>query len=196
MSGPDPLGHGRQTDAASVVAGPSPVEIEAMRQQACAQAVAEAEKRLRQEYDEKLARERSRIGEAIDLFAQERHAYFSRVEAEIVRLALAIAARVLHREAQIEPMLLAALVRVAVEKMHEGTNVTIRVGTGAAGKWRQYLGSTINGSTITVIEDPQAGAEDCVLETELGTADFAIATQLKEVEQGLFDVLAHRPTIL
>lgn len=191
----NPSGAAGQTDAPPVAAGPSPAEIEAMRQQARAQASVETERRLRQEYDERMAREAARIGAAIESFAQERQAYFSQVEAEVVRLALAIAARVLHREAQVDPMLLAALVRFAVEKMHEGTTVTVRVASDAAAKWRQYLGGTINGSTITVIEDPQAGADDCILETELGTADFAIATQLKEVEQGFFDLLARRPTI-
>lgn len=194
-SEPDSGGTAQQAEAAPVAAGPSPAEIEAMRQQARAQASEETERNLRQEFDEKLAREASRIGAAIESFAHERQAYFSRVEAEVVRLALAIAARVLHREAQVDPMLLAALVRIAVDKMHEGTSVTVRVGSGLAAQWRHYLGGTINGSTITVVEDPQAGAEDCTLETEMGTADFAIATQLKEVEQGFFDLLAHRPTI-
>ncbi len=176
-------------------AGPTPAEIEAMRQQVHTQAIAETEKRLRREYEEKLAREAVRIGGAIDAFAHERQTYFSQVENEVVRLALAIAARVLHREAQVDPMLLAALVRVAVEKMHEGTSVTLRVAPGAATKWREYLGGTINGSTITVNEDPQADPEDCILETELGMANFAIESQLKEVEQGFFDLLAHRPAV-
>jgi flagellar assembly protein FliH len=179
----------------TTAAGPTPAEIEASHQQARTQAIAETEKRLRREYEEKLAREAVRIGSAIDAFAHERQAYFSQVESEVVRLALAIAARVLHREAQVDPMLLAALVRVAVEKMHEGTSVTLRVAPGTAAKWRDYLGGTINGSTITVNEDPQADPEGCILETELGTANFAIESQLKEVEQGFFDLLAHRPAV-
>jgi flagellar assembly protein FliH len=32
-----------------------------------------------------------------------------------------------------------------------------------------------------------------VLETELGTANFGLDSQLKEVEQGFFDLLALRP---
>ena len=34
---------------------------------------------------------------------------------------------------------------------------------------------------------------DCILETELGSANFGLDTQLKEVEQGFFDLLALRP---
>jgi flagellar assembly protein FliH len=197
---PESPGASQRSDASqfsepTAAAGPTPAEIEAMHQLMHTQAIAETEKRLRREYEEKLAREAARIGGAIDAFAHERQTYFSQVESEVVRLALAIAARVLHREAQVDPMLLAALVRVAIEKMHEGTSVTLRVAPGAAAKWREYLGGTMNGSTITVNEDPQAGPEDCILETELGTANFAIESQLKEVEQGFFDLLAHRPSV-
>ena len=194
-SGVNQRGDTGQSTEPAAAAGPTPAEIEAMLEQARAEAITETEKRLQREYEEKLAREAMRIGNAIEAFAGERQTYFSQVENEVVRLALAIAARVLHREAQVDPMLLAALVRVAVEKMHEGTSVTLRVAPGAGAKWRAFLGGTINGSTITVNEDPQAGPEDCILETESGTADFAIESQLKEVEQGFFDLLAHRPAV-
>ena len=33
----------------------------------------------------------------------------------------------------------------------------------------------------------------CELETELGVTDLNLETQLKEIEQGLFDLLAQRP---
>jgi flagellar assembly protein FliH len=63
-------------------------------------------------------------------FSEQRTEYFARVEAEVVQLALAIAAKILHREAQVDPMLVAALVRMAIEKMREGSSVTVRVGRG------------------------------------------------------------------
>ena len=46
---------------------------------------------------------------------------------------------------------------------------------------------------VEVAEDPQLSDQDCLLETELGTANFGLDTQLKEVEQGFFDLLALRP---
>jgi flagellar assembly protein FliH len=53
----------------------------------------------------------------------------------------------------------------------------------------------MNSSTVTVVEDGNLGPDDCMLETDLGSADFSIDTQLKEVEQGFFDLLAHRPEV-
>ena len=38
-------------------------------------------------------------------------------------------------------------------------------------------------------------AGDCILETDMGSANFGIDAQLKEVEQGFFDLLAQRPVV-
>ncbi len=74
--------------------------------------------------------------------------YFARVEAEVVQLALAIAAKILHREAQVDPMLVATLVRMAVEKMREGSSVTVRVGAVRGSRWKQYFASEPNGTRV------------------------------------------------
>jgi flagellar biosynthesis/type III secretory pathway protein FliH len=45
-----------------------------------------------------------------------------------------------------------------------------------------------------VVEDPAMQADRCVLQTALGTTEVGVEVQLKEIEQGLFDLLAKRPT--
>src|ERR1700728_168641 len=95
-----------------------------------AEAVTAAEQRLRQEYEQKLVAARAPITALIAGFEEQRSEYFANVEGEIVQLALSIAAKILHREAQVDPMLLAALVRLAVERLREGSTVTVRVGRG------------------------------------------------------------------
>jgi flagellar assembly protein FliH len=106
---------------------------------------------------------------------------------------LAISAKILYREAQVDPLLIAALVRVAVDKLHDGSSVSVRVSPAQAGKWIGYMANPLNGSSIAVVEDGNLGPEDCILETDLGSANFSIDAQLKEVEQGFFDLLAQRP---
>lgn len=178
---------------APVETGPSPEEIDALVQRARAEAAAETERRLRTEYETRLAAEAARIQDAVRTFASERTHYFSKVEAEVIRLSLAIAGKILHREAQVDPMLVAALVRLAIEKMEAGSNVTIRVSAQKYTKWRSYFSDSVNGCTITVAEDPDLADGDCVLETTMGSANFSVEAQLKEVEQGFFDLLAQRP---
>lgn len=175
--------------------GKSPQEIDDLLRLARIEAVAETEKRLKKEYEARSEAEAAKIRQTLELFKVERKDYFSRVEAEVVHLALAIAAKILHREAQVDPLLVAALVRVAVDKLHDGSSVSVRVSPKSAANWRNYLANPHNGSTIAIVEDAHLGPDDCILETDLGSADFSIDAQLKEVEQGFFDLLAQRPPV-
>jgi flagellar assembly protein FliH len=170
-------------------------EIDSLLNRARSEAAAETEKRLEKEFAARSAEEAVKIRLALELFQEDRKGYFSRVESEVVHLALAISAKVLHREAQVDPLLVAALVRVAVDKLHAGSSVSVRVSPERAEKWREYLANPLNGSTIAIVEDTNLYPDDCILETELGSANFSIDAQLKEVEQGFFDLLAQRPPV-
>jgi flagellar assembly protein FliH len=170
-------------------------EVKDLLDAARLEAAAQTEARLKMEYQVRSTAEAEKIRKALEHFQGERKEYFSRVESDVVQLALAIATKILHREAQVDPMLVAALVRVAIDKLHDGSSVSVRVAPAEAGKWRVFLAHPLNGSTIEIVEDAHLGVGDCVLETELGSANFSIEAQMKEVEQGFFDLLAQRPVI-
>jgi flagellar assembly protein FliH len=169
-------------------------ELEDLRAQVRRDAVAETEMRLAKEYQARSEAESAKIREALERFQDERKGYFLRVESEIVSLALAISAKILHREAQVDPLLVTALVRVAIDKLHDGSNVSVRVPPEKAEKWRRCLANPLNGSTIAIVEDSHLTSDDCILESDLGSANFSIDAQLKEIEQGFFDLLAQRPS--
>jgi len=171
----------------------SEAELAERVQRERADASLQTEQRLRNEYEAKLQAARAGITAAVAAFEMQRVEYYARVEAEVVQLALAIAAKILHREAQVDPMLVAALVRITIEKMREGSSVTVRVGPGRARQWQQYFAGQPSVSRVEVAEDANLSDHDCLLETELGVANFGLDTQLKEVEQGFFDLLALRP---
>jgi flagellar assembly protein FliH len=157
------------------------------------EAARQLEERLRGENEQKLHEEHARITNAIRAFEAERESYFSRVESEVVQLALGIAAKILHRETQVDPMLVAALVRMAIERMHEGSSVTVRVSPSQAVRCRSYFVGQPNMACVRVAEDSSLTDHDCFLETELGNTNFGLDTQLKEIEQGFFDLLALKP---
>jgi flagellar assembly protein FliH len=158
-----------------------------------AAAVLQTEQRMRGDYDHMLEAERQPVRAMVSKFMAQLEEYFARAEAEIVQLSLAIAAKILHREAQVDPMLVATLVRMAVEKMREGSSVTIRVGVGEVSRWEQYFTGQAREVKVQVVGDGQLSDHDCMVETELGMANFGLDTQLKEVEQGFFDLMALRP---
>jgi flagellar assembly protein FliH len=157
------------------------------------EATQEAEQRVRSEYEQKLKREQALITEAVCQFEVQQDQYFAHAEAEIVQLALAIAGKILHREAQVDPMLVAALVRMAIDKMREGSSVIIRLGTREVVRWREYFAARSGSVRVQIVEDAGLTDHDCFVETELGTANFGLDTQLKEVERGFFDLMALRP---
>jgi flagellar assembly protein FliH len=168
-------------------------ELQELIRRERADAALQVEQRLRQEYDLKLEAARKPIAVALTDFAAKRTEYFTRVEAEIVHLSLAVAAKILHREAQVDPMLVATLVRMAVQKMREGSNVTVRIGRGRGAKWQEFFAVQPMLARVEVLEDAELSDHDCVLETEQGIANFGLDTQLKEIEKGFFDLMALRP---
>lgn len=160
-----------------------------------AQGSAETESRLKRDHEQKLAHERARITESIRSFEQSRREYFAKVEGEVVQLALSIAKKILHREAQVDPLLVTALVQIALTQIKEGSAVSVRVRPEEAARWREQLLAPAINVEVTVIEDSDCSPGDCVLETEMGSVNFSLDTQLKEVEQGFLDVLARTPQL-
>ena len=101
-----------------------------------ADGAASTESRLRAEFEIRASAEAVCVAAAVEAFGREAKTYYTRVESEVVRLALSIAAKILHRESQVDPMLVAALVQMAVNQLKENSAVTIRVRPEAEARWR------------------------------------------------------------
>jgi len=146
------------------------------------------------EFEKKLAGERQSLVETVREFARERATYFQRVEAEVVALAVAIARKILHREAQVDPLLLAGVVRVGLDNVAAGTQVRLRVHPKQVQVWKDFFSQQSDLQSLPeLLGDPALGPGHCMLETELGSTDLTLESQLKEIEQGFFDLLAQRP---
>lgn len=145
-------------------------------------------------YEQQAARIREEVSKALRDFAAERDGYFQRVEEQVVRLTLAIARKILHREAQVDPLLLTGILRVALEKIRSNTNTRLRAHPSDIRVWGDYFAQAReNFPTPELIGDAEIQPGRCILETELGTTEIGLDTQLKEIEQGFLDLLAQRP---
>ncbi len=154
----------------------------------------EGEAQAQAQYAAAIELEQGRITHTIEEFAAERAHYYHQVEAEIVDLALSIARRVLHREADVDHALLAGLVRVAIDQLQDRTKIVLRVSPVEAAAWRAYLAAQpASIEPPLLLEDVGMPAGTCRLETALGATEIGIEPQLKEIERGLMDVLAQRP---
>ena len=176
-----------------VVIGVPEDEVERRIQIARDAAVAEADQRVRIESERANQRSHEKIIEVLREFSEERAEYFRRVEGEVVQLALAIARKVLQREAELDPTLLTALVRIALDRMQCGSMVQIRVATDDAEVWRRCGDGNGGSSRWEVVSDETLGSGDCIVETELGTANFGFEAQLRDVQESFAQLLSHRP---
>jgi flagellar assembly protein FliH len=144
--------------------------------------------------EQQTAKLREEFTKALRDFAAERDIYFQRVEEQVVRLTLAIARKILQREAHVDPLLLTGILRVALEKIGSNTNTRLRANPSDINVWRDYFAKTReNFPAPELIGDPEIQSGRCILETELGTTEIGLETQLKEIEQGFLDLLAQRP---
>lgn len=133
------------------------------------------------------------LAAALAEFRADRDHYLSKVEQEVVRLALAVAARILHREALMDPLLLAGAVRVALGQLAETTEVRLMVPASEHEMWREMLHLMPNLPLHPeVIAEEALGTGECLLETHLGSVDLGVRSQLAEIERGFFDLLEHR----
>jgi flagellar assembly protein FliH len=156
--------------------------------------IREGELRARAGYEQHLADTRENLRMALAGFAKERELYYQRVEDEVVRLALSIARKVLQREANTDPLLLAALVRVALDKIESKTKVIVRVHPQQSEDCRSFFTRCMDPQALPeIIEDTSVEFDHCILQTELGSAELGIEPQLQEIDKGLMDLLAQRP---
>lgn len=154
----------------------------------------EGENRARTEYERVIADVRSQVSGALKTFSIDRADYFSRVEAEVVRLSLSIARKILHRESQIDPLALTGVVHVALQKLSSDTRVRFRAHSDEVRFWNDYFrGAKDICLNVEVVGDPSLAQGECTLETDFGTTQISLETQLKEIEQGFLDLLEERP---
>lgn len=172
------------------------VDVRALEQQAWESGFREGLAKGRAENEAAVAQQRDAVASALADFSQQRQTYFLHVEGEVVSLALAVVRKILHRESQVDPLLLSGLVRVALEKMSASQNVRLRVHPSQLRSWQDYfLGRTDLPVVPDCLADTSLDVNQCRIDTDHGAADLHIEAQLKEIEQGLFDLLAQRPAL-
>jgi flagellar assembly protein FliH len=189
-----PEGARAWAEKAGMKGAPSQPTVEQREQQARARGFEEGKNAARAELEQIAAGLRQQIAAALRDFVVERDTYFHRVEEQVVRLCLAIVRKILHRESQIDPLLLTGVLRVAMEKVASSTTTRLRANPADIRVWREYFSQDREKyPPPELVGDPELEPSRCILETDLGTTEIGLETQLKEIEQGFLDLLAQRP---
>jgi flagellar assembly protein FliH len=133
-----------------------------------------------------------RLAHSIEELGQMRARLRGEAEADLVRLSLAIARRVLRRELSIDPDALRGVVVAALEKLQSQEICRVRVHPSHAAMMSACLREAVAGCGAEVIADPSRELGDVVFETERGNLDASADSQLLEIERGLADRLRKR----
>lgn len=126
--------------------------------------------------------------ERMENIALERDRFLESLEQEVVRLALAVAARILRREAQMDPLLLTGAVRVALGQLTATSEFRLRVPAKEADLWKETIALVPRlTAKPLIVADESMRLGECALESKAGTVDLGIRSQLGEIERGFFD---------
>jgi flagellar assembly protein FliH len=134
--------------------------------------------------------------ELVGRFDEARERWLHEIEPEAVRLALAIAARILRREAQMDPLLLTGAVRVALGQLSATTRVRLKVPASDLVLWTEAM-ALVPKLAVRPEIVPGEGMRvgDCAIETELGSVELGVRSQLAEIERGFFDRPGAAPVV-
>lgn len=122
----------------------------------------------------------------IEMARAERHKIIETAEPEIVRLSVAIAERILSQHVAIEPATVLEMVRSAITRLVNREKVTVRVNPADIETMRgnrENLMSMNDIDNLRIIEDQRVDRGGVVIDTEGGTIDSKISTQLREVRR-------------
>jgi flagellar assembly protein FliH len=113
-------------------------------------------------------------------------------EGDTLKLALAIARRVVRREIAVDPEALHGLLLGALEKLESSEIARVRVHPSHAPAVSALLHKMAGGGAVEVLSDTRLGPGGVIFETARGNLDASAETQFEEIERGLADCLRRR----
>ena len=131
------------------------------------------------------------LGEFTELILDaraRRDAVLAGAERDLLRLAVKLAEKIIGREVERDPAALADIVSAALRHARRDESLTVRVNPSDMA-WveahRARLDPAGRAHSLDVVADPRVGRGGCVIESESGTVDAQLDTQLRVLERAL-----------
>lgn len=132
-----------------------------------------------------------RYADSILELGKLRSSLYAQVEREVVKLAVEVAKKIVHREIQVDKDIIQTLVRVALSHVAEKSAVTVHLSPADYSyllEQRAEL-SQSEGRDISLLADKSIERGGCLIQTECGDIDARIEEKFKEVEHAFFEGL-------
>jgi type III secretion system HrpE/YscL family protein len=120
---------------------------------------------------------------------RQRDRFISENETALVQLAVRIAEKIIGEEVQVSPERIVSLVQQAGQSLRRAKNIVIRVHPNQSAALLKNVvdlnGLLGPGKEIEVTPDENVALNGCIFETEIGTIDAQLETQLHLLERAL-----------
>jgi flagellar assembly protein FliH len=128
-----------------------------------------------------------RLGETLEELASLRQTFLQQSERQLVQLALAVGRRIVRREIAADEELLMALARVALDKLGEAGQATIRLHPEDFARASARGADRWEAAHVTVVADAAVSRGGCLVESPFGFVDASIDAQFQELARVLLD---------
>ncbi len=157
--------------------------------QARREAFAEGLAAGRQQIEEQVRPAMEGLAQTLAGLARQKELIREEATADLVRLAVSIAARVIHRETAVDPDALSGLVKAAFAKVQSREISRVRIHPALEGLVKKSLEQCNAPNNLVLVPDAGLKNGEIFFETSQGILDSSVETQLREIERGLIDKL-------
>jgi len=167
-------------------------EAEARTRAAYNQGLAAGEAAALQRMQQKLDPVLNGLNAMIAELASSRKRVRAEAEDDAVKLAIAIARRVLYRELSTDPEAILGLVKAAFSKLNARETHRLRVSPSDAAAIQEHRAKLQLPPALDIASDGSLTPGSAIFETTRGDLDASVDTQLSEIDRGLTDALKRR----
>ena len=126
-----------------------------------------------------------RLEQTISEVAGLRTVMVRRTEREIVRLAIAIAERIVHREVSVDRDLMLTMARIAIDRLGDHAAATIHLNPADFDAVSANGDPAPHGGAVKMVADHQVTRGGCLIRSAFGVIDASIDSQVREIARGL-----------
>ncbi len=131
----------------------------------------------------------ARLVEAVSHLTGLRRKVRAEAEEDAMRLALAVAKRILHREISTDPDALLGLMKAALQRIDARELHRLRMHPLDIAQIEKQLDKLGMPARLEVVADPTLERGAVLFDTTRGQLDASVSTQLVEIERGFLDVV-------
>lgn len=122
-------------------------------------------------------------------FQEERDHYFEELEPEVVRLAVAMAEKIIRQEVSLHPEIVAGVARAAIDRLRDARTVRVRAHAADVEILRRTLPDTLPRcpESLEIQASAQIERGGCLIESERGNVDARLNQQCARVAAAMQD---------